>query len=57
MKTVDTSGWKAAQNKEGLKGEDDDFPTDEPIYLTDMELQALLDRLNEMEKMGDMAGT
>ena len=60
QKTLKEQGWEACKNEQGLNDGSmdgaaaDDFEPGEPIYLTDMQLQAMIDRLKEMQAMAEL---
>lgn len=59
METLKEQGWEGCKTPAGLEGGEggeagEDFEPGEPIYLTDMELQAMLDRLEELQKMAEL---
>jgi len=55
MKTLEEQGWEACKNRQGLSdGSMDDFEPGEPIYVTDLQLQAMIDRLKELQAMAEL---
>lgn len=56
MKTLQEQGWEACRSAGGLDPDGDlgDFEPGEPIYLTEMELQAMLDRIEQMLRMAEL---
>jgi hypothetical protein len=54
MKTLQEQGWEACRNAGGLDDGSMDFEPGEPIYLTDLQLQAMIERLKELQSMADL---
>lgn len=55
METLRKQGWEACRNASGLNdGSMGDFEPGEPVYLTDMQLQAMIDRLKELQRLADL---
>ena len=55
METLRKQGWEGCKDPKGLNDDGmGDFEPGEPIYLTDLELQAMLDRLKELQELADL---
>jgi HAMP domain-containing protein len=55
MATLQEQGWEGCQSAAGLNPDGmEGFEPGEPVYLTDMELQAMIDRLKELQRMADL---
>ncbi len=55
MKVLQEQGWEGCKDAAGMKaGDMEDFDPGEPLSFTDEELEAMLDRLEEMLKMAEL---
>jgi hypothetical protein len=55
MKTLTEQGWKPCQSPQGLNdGSMGDMPAGEPIQLTDAQLQAMIEKLKELQELADL---